>query len=290
VKIGPVKKLGAGLSRDIYVAEVEVAPDPQDLSGIYVVPLPRRDAVPGLDARTSLEVALLERLAKIHVPFRVPRVIGIVLDADRPVLVREFLSGIPLDLRAGTQTGVQPWEVVGRLAAAIHKIDLRGFCDVLPGHATSLDHRLAALKAFSGLETSEVQDAYAWARAHVAPEAPSVFLHGDLLGQNVLLCPEEAPALIDWEYAMRGDPAYDLAIVTRGVRRPFQVERGLVRLLEAYGAAGGAPLTETHVRFHEICLAAGWYREALAGTGFEPPDQARQRLLGILRRAQAGRR
>jgi thiamine kinase-like enzyme len=30
------------------------------------------------------------------------------------------------------------------------------------------------------------------------------------------------PAVIDWEYAIRGHPAYDLAIVTRGTRRPFQ--------------------------------------------------------------------
>ena len=93
--------------------------------------------------------------------------------------------------------------------------------------------------------------------------------------------------MIDWEYAMRGDPAYDLAIVTRGVRRPFQVDGGLHRLLEAYVAAGGPPLTTADVHFHELCLAAGWYREALAGKGAHPPDQERQRLRGILKRAQA---
>jgi hypothetical protein len=59
------------------------------------------------------------------------------------------------------------------------------------------------------------------------------------------------------------------------------------RLLEAYGAAGGAPLAAADVRFHEICLAAGWYREALDRRGAEPPDQARLRLRGILSRAQA---
>lgn len=289
VETGRVRKVGAGLSRDLFAAEVEVAPDPQNLSGVSVVLLPRQDAVPGLDARTGREVVVLERLAGVPVPFRVPRVIGVVSESDRLVLVREFLPGIPLVLRAGPQLGVPPWELVGRLAAAIHRIDLSNFCDILPGYATQHDHGHAGLEVFNGLEGSEVQDAYAWARAHLPVEAPSVFLHGDLLGQNILLCPEALPAVIDWEYAMRGHPAYDLAIVTRGTRRPFQVERGLERLLEAYEVAGGTPLTATDVRFHEVCLAAGWYREALAGKGVEPPDQARQRLLGILKRAQAAR-
>ncbi|MES1178233.1 MAG: phosphotransferase [Myxococcales bacterium] len=34
--------------------------------------------------------------------------------------------------------------------------------------------------------------------------------------------PGQTPAVIDWEYTALGDPAYDLAIVTRGARRPFQ--------------------------------------------------------------------
>ena len=82
--------------------------------------------------------------------------------------------------------------------------------------------------------------AYRWARSHLPPTVPSSFLHGDLLGQNILLGLEEpsGPAttstLIDWEFACRGDPAYDLAIVTQGTRRPFQVNRGLERLLEFY--------------------------------------------------------
>ncbi|HSB69848.1 MAG TPA: hypothetical protein VLT62_10985 [Candidatus Methylomirabilis sp.] len=53
--------------------------------------------------------------------------------------------------------------------------------------------------------------------------------------------------------------------------------------------SGGAPygLTREDFRFHEICLAAGWYREALDREEAEPPDQALLRLRGILKRAQA---
>ncbi|PYO55704.1 MAG: hypothetical protein DMD83_18255, partial [Candidatus Rokuibacteriota bacterium] len=75
---------------------------------------------------------------------------------------------------------------------------------------------------------------------------------------------KRASGVIDWEYSTLGDPAYDLAIVTRGVRRPFQIDGGLERLLEAYAAAGGANVSVAQVRIHGLCLAAGWYRDALA--------------------------
>jgi aminoglycoside phosphotransferase (APT) family kinase protein len=59
------------------------------------------------------------------------------------------------------------------------------------------------------LEAAEARDARAWALAHLPPADPSSVLHGDLLGQNILLDPGASLpfALIDWEYALRGDPA-----------------------------------------------------------------------------------
>ena len=74
---------------------------------------------------------------------------------------------------------------------------------------------------------------------HVPPDEPSVLLHGDLLGQNILLAVDGPHHVIDWEYATRGDPAYDLAIVTRGVKQPFQIAGGLDRLRDAYRAQSG---------------------------------------------------
>lgn len=289
VEVGWVKRIGRGLSRDIFAAEVGINPDPGNLSGPYAVMLPRWDAIPGLDARTRREAALLERLAQLTLPFRVPDVIGAVPEGGQLVLVRRFFDGIEMDFRAGRQPTIRPWEVVGQVAAAIHAIDLAGLVDLLPGHATRREHGQADLEVFDGLEDREARDAHAWAREHLPPHAPAAFVHGDLLGQNILLWPETLPAVIDWEYALRGDPAYDLAIVTRGVRRPFQVDGGLQRLLEAYAASGGSPVTAANVHFHELCLAAGWYREALEGKGAHPPDTERQRLCGILNRAQSAR-
>ena len=69
--------------------------------------------------------------------------------------------------------------------------------------------------------------------AHLPPATPSALLHGDLLGQNILFSLDGEPlGLIDWEQTELGDPAYDLAIVTRGVKRPFKVSGGLDLLVE----------------------------------------------------------
>jgi aminoglycoside phosphotransferase (APT) family kinase protein len=238
-------------------------------SGAYVAALPNADAPAGLDERTRSEVALLGRLGAMSLPFRVPDMAAEVPGAGRLILVRRFLDGIPIDLRAGRMSSVAPWEIVGTLAAQVHKLD------AAPGHATRRAHAEAALAVFDGLDDPVCADARAWAREHLPAAVPATLLHGDLLGQNILVWPDAPPGLIDWEYATRGDPAYDLAIVTRGARRPFQIGGGLERLLDAYANAGGTQITASEVRFHELCMAGRWVRDDV-----ERHDE----YIGLLRR------
>jgi aminoglycoside phosphotransferase (APT) family kinase protein len=104
-----------------------------------------------------------------------------------------------------------------------------------------------------------------------------------------LLEPDGRIGVIDWARSRIGDPAYDLAIVTRGVRRPFQVENGLARLLDAYRAAGGQSVTAAQVHLHELCLAMRWYRDSLdPARRVHPAEQELNRLRGIFKRATAG--
>ena len=282
--VGFVKKIAQGLSRDVFAAHVDLTPDPGRRSGPYVVLLPRSDADDDLDIRTRKELRLLGRLSQLTLPFRVPTVVGAYPDSGRIALVREFVPGIGLELRAGRQPGIRPWETLGQIMAAIHGLDDASLEDVLPANATRREHAQAALRVFDGLDSIEFREARLWAEAHLPPPEPSVLVHGDLLGQNILVDPDGPPSVIDWEYAQRGDPAHDLAIVTRGVRRPFQVERGLEKLLEAYRRHGGTGITIEHVRIHELCLAAGWYRDALVGRGPHAPGEELARLRGLLRR------
>jgi aminoglycoside phosphotransferase (APT) family kinase protein len=160
---------------------------------------------------------------------------------------------------------------------------------ILEGYATRREHAEAFLAALEGraLDDPVVRDAHAWAREHLPPPTRATLIHGDLLGQNLLLSWTGEPVgVIDWECATAGDPAYDLAIVTRGGRRPFQLADGLKRLLAAYVEAGGAEVCAAEVSFHEICLAIGWYQQSLdPETRSAPPDQQLARLKGILGRA-----
>ena len=92
---------------------------------------------------------------------------------------------------------------------------------------------------------------------------------------------------------MRARRRSGLAIVTRGVRKPFQIDRGIERLLDAYetASAGQSVARVEHVRIHELALAATWYEEALKGvSGHEPLEQAHGRLRRVLRMSiDAGR-
>jgi aminoglycoside phosphotransferase (APT) family kinase protein len=284
VEIGRVSRLGQGLSRDAFVTLVDLLPDPEALSGSYAVFLPARRPVEGLDTRTRREAQLLHRLSNLDLPFRVPPVLGTWPDAGHLALVRRWLEGVPLDLRTGRQGRVRPWEIVGQLAAAVHSLDVGPFADLLPGDDTRRAHAESWLLALEDVDVPEATAALAWAREHLPRADPSAFVHGDLLGQNILLDPGNPPGVIDWEYSRRGDPAYDLAIVTRGARRPFQMAGGMQRLLEAYARHGGHAVEADHVRVHELGMAVAQYRDSLLPTRGEPPDQALARLRGLLRR------
>lgn len=69
-----------------------------------------------------------------------------------------------------------------------------------------------------------------------------------------------------------------------GVKRPFQIDRGMERLLEAYGNNGGGHVTAPDVHFYEVCLAAGWVCDELASKDNALIEHATQPLRSLLRR------
>jgi aminoglycoside phosphotransferase (APT) family kinase protein len=279
--IGRVVKIGDGLSRDIFAAEVELATGACDS---YVVALPRGDAPPDLSERTTRELRLLVRLRSCSFPFRLPEMVGAFPDGAHVALVRTFIPGVMLDARAGRQGAVRPWDIVAEIGAAIHRVPGEAVADLLPGAPTYEMHARTAVAVCDGSDAPEMRDARQWAMEHLPPADPSVLLHGDLLGQNILLSPGTSPTVIDWEYARCGDPAYDLAIVTRGAKRPFQTADGLARLLDAYQRHGGRDVKAEHVHIHELAMIAGWYRTARNDGRPLEAGQQLDRMRGLLRR------
>lgn len=158
-------------------------------------------------------------------------------------------------------------------------------------HADAGAH-LAAKQTFLGerflREDPNAVDAFAWIRAHQPTEHPAVLLHGDLLPQNILIgLVSQRSGVVDWEYARVGDPAYDLAIVTRGNRKLLGIDRGLHRLLVAYREAEGAPIEPEDVVVWELLLVLRWLYKAQQDERYgQSPEFYRNQLRAILRRTQ----
>ncbi|WP_437320777.1 phosphotransferase family protein [Sorangium sp. So ce385] len=286
-RIGRVRKVGHGLSNEVYAAHVELVPDPEGRSGTYAAFVPARGSTPRTRASWQREAALLARVAAGTRAIRVPALTAIVPVDGVDIVVRPYLEGIPLDLRAGRQGGVAPWDVVAQVAATVHAVDADGIPGI-EGHATRRAHATSEISALHGVP--ELREAERWALDHLPEEEAAALIHGDLLGQNILLHGEQPYAVIDWEYATRGDPAYDMAIVTRGSARPFQIGHGLRRLLDAYAAQGRPRIEAAAVHLYELCLVGRWYRNAIDGMGDgggEPPDQLLRRVENVFRRARA---
>jgi len=132
--------------------------------------------------------------------------------------------------------------------------------------------------------------ARAWIEAHLT-QRPATVLHGDLLPQNLLwdFMGSGTISVIDWECARIGDPAYDLAIVTRGAQQPLKESGGFARLLTAYNEATSTSLPASAVRIHELLLHLRWLaetaRDQVAGTlQGHGPDHYAQKLESMLRR------
>jgi aminoglycoside phosphotransferase (APT) family kinase protein len=58
-------------------------------------------------------------------------------------------------------------------------------------------HARTAIAVVDESDSPVMRDARQWALEHLPPAQPSVLLHGDLLGQNILLAPGIPPTVID---------------------------------------------------------------------------------------------
>lgn len=280
VEVGFVKRLGTGLSRDAYRATIDEGRQPLD---VYAL-VPNRFAAPDYDRRAVFELKLLAALGKRELAFRVPKVFGALRDHGGVILVEELLEGVPLDLVADSRADFKPWEAIGEIAAEIHSLPA---AELPPGLLEPRDcrsHGEATLATLSG-DHPLLHRARDWMVTHLPPHEPGVLLHGDLLGQNIHLGFDAPPGVLDWERAEVGDPAYELAVVTRGTRRPFKREGGLKLLVDAYAEAGGRPLTLPRVHFFEVFIVAVQLERALdEGTDVQG---AEERLRALLKRLGA---
>jgi aminoglycoside phosphotransferase (APT) family kinase protein len=250
--------------------------------------------------RMKREAETLRCLAKCAFPFSVPELISTVKD-ERGVIIgmiESSVDGIPLSKSQHGVAGGSRLEMIAEVAARVHELPVNCFGH-LPACEDSVSHVEEALAevpaiAFEGWPIANV--VREWIRAHLV-KRPAVVLHGDLLPQNVFwdFHESEGISVIDWECARVGDPAYDLAIVTRGARQPLKEKGGRERFLERYNEISGAALPMRAVQIHELILQLLWLGEAaeseakgkLEGHG---PLQHAQTMTAMLRRFEGAKK
>lgn len=217
--------------------------------------------------RLVREAKTLQVLDEIQFMNPTPKFLCFVLgDDSEPIgMIETALPGFSL----GHHRDRAVLRLVARVAAQVHNLDAGKFGH-LQADANRHEHVQSALK--------EIDDAL-FADFRIADEVrdwissqettgPCCVLHGDLLPQNILgnwPIDEREQALagiIDWEMACIGDPAYDLAIVTRGDRKVLGVRDGIKALVAEYGEAGGKAISIRDVRVHELILVLRWLEEA----------------------------
>lgn len=247
--------------------------------------------------RLETEAGTLRALAGHDLGFDVdvPRFVCYTADQpERRGFIETGISAIPLEfLRKFPARRGYLIEAIARVAAAIHSLPTEAF-DFLPSHADSAAHVRAELADLSDefLDDNPVAaEAAAWIRDHLPDNRPAAVLHGDLLPQNILYDDVNGHlGVVDWEYAKIGDPAYDLAIVTRGNRKLFGADGGKARLINDYRRAGGAEVTPADVMIHEMLMVLGWMldateRRAKGDCQGHGPEQHALQLGAMLRRA-----
>jgi aminoglycoside phosphotransferase (APT) family kinase protein len=243
------------------------------------------------------EAKTLRALRPFNLPFQVPELICLVNDESGETvgLIESAVDGMPLSLLVKGRDPGEPLRIIGRVATEVHALAKPEFTH-LPRHADSQSHVMANLNALPGPlfeEFAEAANARDWVLGQLPHDRASTLLHGDLLPQNMLFEAWEnhQTAVLDWECAKIGDPAYDLAIVTRGIRKRLGVSGGLHQLVEFYNETAESKVSVNAVVIHEVLLHLNWLAEAADAKaknrfGGHGPEHYANLLGGILRRAR----
>lgn len=259
---GRVRFLGDGLTYDAFVAECLVPRGEAFEETSVVVRIPNEDAEDDQPERAAIEQRLLRKVRRQGFPFAVPRPLGSIRIESGVAVIQELLPGMPVDLRWTKSEVERPWSLIAEVAAAVHRLPADPFDDIIGGSETRREHARFEMRILDELDIPEFVMAREWAERYLPPDSPARVLHGDLLGQNILVPKKGLTGVIDWTEAFFGDPAFDIAIVTRGVKKPFQKGGGLRLLLETYNELAPDFVSTAEVQIHEICLAAAWYVDA----------------------------
>ena len=151
-------------------------------------------------------------------------------------------------------------EILARLHAAHvdEALDLRSV-----GAREALD-ALEARHRETGQDRPVFEFALWWLQDHLPDERSRVLLHGDFRNGNLMVGPDGIRAVLDWELAHVGPPAYDLAwicVPSWRFQRPELPVGGFGTredLLAGYASAGGSAVDPAELHAWEVFQTMNW--------------------------------
>jgi hypothetical protein len=167
----------------------------------------------------------------------------------------------------------------GLLAARAEGSAAQGSCDRWTDYLSNhLDRHLAVCRSIGAISAAETAMIHRLFDERL-PELPTfsgMLLHGDVGNHNVFVADGAQPLLLDWEDALSGDPAYEVAFWAT-----FHPERRYLAFFEGYFA--DAPASEEFMDrfwlyFLRIALAKTVVRHLLGLTDVPGRPAASQRI------------
>jgi aminoglycoside phosphotransferase (APT) family kinase protein len=266
--VAGLRPLGGGASKEMWAFDLLLEDGTRRELVLRRQPPGRRFSGQGLDS-VGREAAIVRLAGELGVP--VPGV-PFELPAGSPAgdgYAMDRLSGETVGVRvlklpelAEARAGLarRCGEILARLhgASDYEKLGLR---------SQGSREALAALEAryrATGQDRSVFEYALRWLGENLPEERVRTLLHGDFRNGNLMIGPEGIRAVLDWELAHVGPPAYDLAwlcVPSWRFQRPELPVGGFGTredLIAGYEAAGGAPVDRADLAAWEVFQTMNW--------------------------------
>ena len=266
--IEDLRPLGGGASKEMWAFDLRL--DDGSLRELVLRRQPpgRRFSSQGLES-VGQEAGLVRLAGELGVP--VPGV-PFELPAGSPAG-----DGYAMDRLSGETVGVRLLKLpelaharagmarhCGEILARLHGAsDHEGLGLRSQGSREALD-ALEARYRDTAQERPVFEYALRWLREHLPEERARTLVHGDFRTGNLMVGPDGIRAVLDWELAHVGPPAYDLAWLCvpswRFQRADLPVGGFGTRedLIAGYEAAGGAPVNRAELAAWEVFQTMNW--------------------------------
>jgi len=152
----------------------------------------------------------------------------------------------------------------GEILARLHAIPVGGALHLRRTTARKALDALEMRHRDTGQDRPVFEFALRWLKDNLPDEQRQVLLHGDFRNGNLMVGPDGIRAVLDWELAHIGPPAYDLAwicVPSWRFQRPELPVGGFGTredLLAGYEAAGGAPIDPRELHAWEVLQTMNW--------------------------------